>query len=253
MDFFPITLLRTEEVADRTQAFFFSKPDGFTFLAGQYAMLRIPADRLVEQDVRSGMRPLSIASAPSEAELAFVMREGMTGFKKTMWDLKIGEEISVSSPLGNATIPEGDVRPIAILSGGVGMAPARSMLLEAVSRNDARKFVLFSSNRFMKDIPFQGLLKTIKLPDFTYVFTLSAESAPATLAGEERGRISAEMIERYLPEWREALYYVIGAPGFADAMKALLLGIGIAPENIHIDPFAGLTSGPQAVEVAKTS
>jgi ferredoxin-NADP reductase len=243
MDFFPITLTKVETVADRTHAFFFSKPEGFTFLAGQYAMLRIPADRLVEPDVRSGMRPLSIASAPSEAELAFVMREGMTGFKKTMWDLKKGEAISVSSPLGNATIPEGDVRPIAILSGGVGIAPARSMLLEAVSKNDPRKFVLFSSNRFMKDIPFQDLLKTIKLPDFTYIFTLSAESAPAALVGEERGRISAEMIERYLPEWREALYYVIGAPAFADAMKELLLGIGIASENIHIDPFAGLTSG----------
>ncbi|NTW89784.1 MAG: FAD-dependent oxidoreductase [Candidatus Moranbacteria bacterium] len=251
MEFFPITLLRTEEVADRTQAFFFSKPDGFTFLAGQYAMLRIPPDRLVEPDVRSGMRPLSIASAPSEAELVFVMREGMTGFKKTMWDLKSGEEISVSSPLGNATIPEGDVRPVVILSGGVGIAPARSMLLEAVSKNDPRKYVLFSSNRFMKDIPFQDLLKTVKLPDFTYIFTLSAESAPATLTGEERGRISAEIIERYLPEWREALYYVIGAPAFADAMRELLLGIGIASENIHIDPFAGLTSG--AAQVPKVA
>ena len=241
MEFYPITLIRVEETADRTLAFSFSKPEGYSYRAGQYVMLRVPAERLVEPDVRAGMRPLSLASAPSEAELVFVMREGMTGFKKTMWDLKVGEEISVSAPLGNATVPEGDSRPIAILSGGVGMAPARSMLLEAVAKNDTRKYVLISSNRFQKDVPFHSKLRAIRLPDFTYVFTLSAETGPSTEPGEERGRISAEMIEKYLPEWRESLYYVIGAPAFADAMKALLLGIGIAAENIHIDPFAGLT------------
>ncbi len=245
MDFSPVTLLRIESVADRTLTFYFSKPEGFTFHAGQYAILRVPAERLVEADIRAGMRPLSIASAPSETELAFVMREGVTGFKKTMWDLTVGDVISVSGPLGHATIPDGDVRPIAILSGGVGMAPARSMLIEAVVKNDARKYVLFSSNRFLADVPFQNELTAIRLPDFTYAFTLSAESEPATLPGEERGRITAEVIKKYLPEWPESLYYVIGAPAFADAMKVLLSDIGIAEENIHIDPFSGLT-GPGA-------
>jgi ferredoxin-NADP reductase len=243
MEFFPITLLRTEEVADRTYAFFFSKPEGYLYRAGQYVMLRVPADRLVVSDIRAGMRPLSLASAPSEKELVFVMREGVTGFKKTMWDLKTGEEILVSFPLGNATVPEGDSRPIVILSGGVGMAPARSMLLEAVAKNDTRKYILISSNRFLKDVPFHSEILTIKLSDFSYVFTLSAEIEPASVPGEERGRICPEMIEKYLPEWQGALYYVIGAPAFADAMKALLLEIGISVEDIHIDPFAGLTSG----------
>jgi len=249
MEFFPITLLRVQTVADRTHAFFFSKPEGFVFQAGQYAMLRVPAERLIEPDIRSGVRPLSIASAPSESELIFVMREGVTGFKKTMWDLKVGDTISVGSPLGHATVPEGDTRPIAILSGGVGMAPARSMLIEAVAKHDPRKYVLFASNRYLVDTPFHEELAKIRLPDFTYVFTLSAESAPAALPGEERGRITAEMIGKYLPEWQKALYYVIGAPAFADAMKALLLGIGIAESDIHIDPFSGLT-GPGATTQA---
>ncbi|MEI7750320.1 MAG: FAD-dependent oxidoreductase [Candidatus Moraniibacteriota bacterium] len=250
MEFFPITLQKVETVADRTHAFFFSKPEGFVFRAGQYAMLRIPAERLVEPDIRAGVRPLSIASAPSEPELIFVMREGVTGFKKTMWDLKVGDVISVGSPLGHATIPEGDVRPVAILSGGVGMAPARSMLIEAVAKHDSRSYALFASNRYLADIPFHEELTKIQLPDLTYVFTLSAESTSATFPGEERGRITAEMIEKYLPEWQKALYYVIGAPAFADAMKALLLGIGIDPENIHIDPFSGLT-GPGASSVSR--
>ncbi len=251
MEFFPITLQKVETVAERTHAFYFSKPEGYTFLAGQYAMLRIPVERLVEPDIRSGMRPLSIASAPSETALVFVMREGVTGFKKTMWDLKVGDVISVGSPLGHATIPEGDMRPIAILSGGVGMAPARAMLLEAVAKHDPKKYALFASNRYLTDIPFHNEISKIVLPDFTYVFTLSAETEPASLQGEERGRITADMIEKHLPEWKESLYYVIGAPAFADAMKALLLGIGIEEKDIHIDPFAGLTGPGVAAQASK--
>lgn len=243
MEFFPITLLRTEEVADRTKAFHFSKPEGFSFLAGQYGMLQVPSERLVEPDVRAGMRPLSIASAPGDAELVFVMREGVTGFKKTMWDLVPGESIRIGGPLGNATIPDEDPRPVAILSGGVGIAPARSILRDAVAKGDARKYVLFFSNRFLRDAAFHDELATLRLPDFTYVYTLSAESAPPSASGEERGYITAEMLCRHLPEWQESLYYVIGAPGFAEAMKAVLVGLGVPSERIHMDPFVGLTSG----------
>ncbi|NTW75903.1 MAG: FAD-dependent oxidoreductase [Candidatus Moranbacteria bacterium] len=243
MEFFSITLLRTEEVADRTRACFFSKPEGFSFLAGQYGMLQIPSERLVASDDRGGIRPLSIASAPGDPELVFVMREGVTGFKKTMWDLKVGESILFGGPLGHATVPVGDSRPVAILSGGVGVAPARSMLRDAVAKGDIRKYVLFFSNRFLRDAAFHAELALLRLPDFTYVYTLTAESAPVSAFGEERGYITAQMLRRYLPEWQESLYYVIGAPGFVEAMKAVLLGLGVASEHVHMDPFVGLTSG----------
>ncbi|HWQ59621.1 MAG TPA: FAD-dependent oxidoreductase [Candidatus Fimivivens sp.] len=248
MDFLPVTLLKVETVADRTKAFSFSKPEGFAFLAGQYAMLRIPADRLVESDVRSGMRPLSIASAPSEAELVFVMREGVTGFKKTMWDLKVGESILLGGPLGHATVPVGDSRPVAILSGGVGVAPARSMLRDAVATGDTRKYVFFYSNRYPIDAPFHKEFMNLTLPDFHYIYTYSAEETTPTLLGEERGRISADMIRKHLPEWQESLYYVIGAPAFADAMRAMLAEMGIPDNAVHIDPFSGLTGAAQAAK-----
>lgn len=243
MDFVPMTLIRTEEVADRTRLFLFSKPEGFSFLAGQYAMLRIPEERLIEPDTRGGMRPFSVASAPGDEELAFVMREGVSGFKKTMWDLKPGEEIALGCPLGRAIVPEGDTRSIAILSGGVGIAPARAMLRDAVAKADGRKYVLFYSNRTLGDAPFHEELLATDLPDFTYVFTLTQTGETPSAKGEERGYITDDMIRKYLPEWEESLYYVIGAPAFSDAMKAVLLGMGVSEDVIHMDPFAGLT-GP---------
>lgn len=240
---YAITLKKVEEVADRTRMFVFSKPEGFSFLAGQYAMLRIPEGRLTESDARGGMRPFSIASAPDEPELAFVMREGVSGFKKTMWDLSAGEEIALGGPLGRATVPEGDLRPVAILAGGVGIAPARAMIRDAVAKGDGRKYVLFYSNRTVGDAPFHEELLATDLPGFIYVWTLTQTEAPPSAEGEERGYIGSDMIRKYLPEWEKSLYYVIGAPAFSDAMKTVLTDMSVSGESVHMDPFSGLT-GP---------
>ncbi|MBP9751584.1 MAG: FAD-dependent oxidoreductase [Candidatus Moranbacteria bacterium] len=238
-----LTLKRFEEVADGTRLFIFAKPDDFTFQAGQYVALRIEASRLVSPDERGGIRSFSIASAPYEDELHFVMREGITGFKKTMWDLKPGDAIGSTKAVGHCTIPENDGKAIVLLAGGVGIAPVRAMIRDAVRNADGRGYYLFYSNRELKDAAFHDDLKSVLLPDFHYVWTLSDATDPATESCEERGYITADMIRKHLPDTVNCHYYVIGAPAFADAMKALLLGMGIPEAEIKIDPFTGLT-GP---------
>jgi len=243
---YALTLKRFEEVADGTRMFSFSKPEDFAFCAGQYVALRLDASRLVSPDVRGGVRSFSIASAPHEDELAFVMREGVTGFKKTMWDLREGDTIGCTKAVGHCTVPENDGKAVVLLAGGVGIAPARAMIRDAAHSGDARGYYLFYSNREMKDAAFHEDLKAVVLPDFHYVWTLSDATDQPTEAGEERGYITADMIRKYLPETGDCHYYVIGAPAFADAMKAMLVGMGVAEAEIKIDPFTGLT-GPSSV------
>lgn len=243
MEMHTLTLKRFEDVASGTRLFLFGKPAGFMFRAGQYVALRIDPDRLVEPDVRGGVRSFSIASSPHEDELAFVMREGITGFKKTMWDLKPGDTVSCTPATGHCTVPEPDGKAIVLLAGGVGIAPARAMLREAAFRGDSRPYALFYSNRKAEDAAFHDELRILDMPDFRYIWTLSDATDPASEPGEERGYITADMIRRHLPDIANAHYYVIGAPGFADAMKAMLVTAGIPEGEIRIDPFTGL-AGP---------
>lgn len=232
------------EVAERTRMFSFEKPEGFTFEAGQYVVVRIDPSRLVEPDVRGGIRSFSLASAPHEGEIVFVMREGITGFKKTMWDLLPGETISCSQAVGHCTVPRGDGKPIVLLAGGVGIAPARSILRDAAFRREVRPYTLFYSNRHHADVAFHEEILGLDIPNFRYVWTLSDEATPATNPGEERGHINTEMLEKYLPDGTDCHYYVIGSTAFADAMREMLLGIGARSEDINIDPFTGLTGPP---------
>ena len=240
---YTLTLKRFEEVASGTRLFTFERPEGFEFCSGQYVALRFEPDQLVAQDERGGVRSFSIASAPHEREVCFVMREGITGFKKTMWSLEPGDTVGCTKAVGHCTIPVDDGKPIALLAEGVGIASVRSMVRDAVEKDDARKYVLFYSNRELKDAAFHEDMKSVALPNFRYVFTLTNAESDAQEPGEERGYITDEMIRKHLPEWPDAHYYVIGAPAFADAMKAMLLGMGIPEAEIKIDPFTGLT-GP---------
>jgi ferredoxin-NADP reductase len=241
---YTLTLKRFETVAEGTRMFVFEKPDGFTFQAGQYVALRIDPDRLVSPDIRgNGVRSFSLASAPHEDELHFVMREGITGFKKTMWNLKPGDSVGSTKAVGHCTIPENDGKAIVLLAGGVGIAPARAILRDAAFRKDTRPYALFYSNRLLQDVAYHDELRAMDIPDFRYVFTLSDATDEATQSGEERGYITADMIRKYLPDTLDCHYYVIGAPGFADAMKVILLSMDIPEAEIKIDPFTGLT-GP---------
>lgn len=242
---YALILKRFEEVADQTRMFVFGKPDGFTFAAGQYVALKLEPAQLVAPDERGGVRSFSIASSPEDEDICFVMREGITGFKKTMWSLEPGGTIGCTKAVGHCTLPPlaDSSRPIVLLAGGVGIAPVRSFLRCASQCHDPRAFYLFYSNRHIEDASFHRELKAWPLEHFTYVWTLSDAADAPKEQNEERGYITAEMIGKYLPEWVAAHYYVIGAPPFANAMKAILLGMGVAETEIKIDPFTGLT-GP---------
>jgi ferredoxin-NADP reductase len=246
MEMLTLTLKTFEEVADGTRMFTFSRPDGFSFRAGQYVALRIDAARLVEPDVRGGVRSFSIASAPYEEDLAFVMRAGITGFKKTMWDLKEGDTIFSTPAVGHCTVPENDGKAIVLLAGGVGIAPARAMIREAVEQVDTRGYYLFYSNRELKDAAFHEDMLSVGLKNFHYIYTLTSAASEPTEPGEERGYITADMIGKHLPDMAKAHYYVIGAPAFAEAMEKMLLDAGVEKAEIKIDPFTGLT-GPAPV------
>jgi ferredoxin-NADP reductase len=130
-----------------------------------------------------------------------------------------------------------------LLAGGVGIAPARSMLRDAVMKGDNRKYALFYSNRTLSDAAFHEEFLKLALPDFTYVYTLSKSEHDPSGPGDERGYITGDMIGRHLPEWQGARYHVIGAPGFATAMKDVLLIVGIDESAVLMDPFAGLETG----------
>src|ERR1043166_4970608 len=86
---FMARLKSREHVAERTMAFHFEKPAGWTFKAGQYidmTLLEPP-----ETDAEGHTRGFSIASAPHEGTIMVATRMRDTAFKRVLKTLRSEE------------------------------------------------------------------------------------------------------------------------------------------------------------------
>ncbi len=250
MEKYTLTLKSVADVADGTKMFIFTKPVGFDFKAGQYVALEVK-EFSVEDDGKGKLRSLSIASAPYEDELHFVMRQGESSFKRTIWALQAGDTVLSTKPVGAFVLPEdGDETPVVFLIGGVGITPARSMLRQAMHLSSQRQFFLFYSNRLLKDAAFHEEMKAMPTEHFTYVNTLTQTDTVCGV-GEERGYICKAMIEKYVANPLSMRYYIVGSPDFSTAMKGVVVSLGVAEGDIHMDSFTGLRSPKKTEALAQ--
>jgi len=234
---YEIPLARHIEVADRTMAFFFEKPDGFKFKAGQF--MRFSLIDPPETDAEGDSRTFSIASAPQEDDLMIATRLRDTAFKRVLRAMAPGTRVVAKGPYGSLTLHEDAARPAVFLTGGIGITPFRSILMEAVRDQLSHEFFLFYANRRPEDAAFLEELSGLrgKIQRFTFV------PAMTDMAGSRRswdgatGRLDLEMLKSYVYDIVPTVHYVAGPPGMVDRMVKMLSGAGA--RDVRVEQFAG--------------
>jgi CDP-4-dehydro-6-deoxyglucose reductase/ferredoxin-NAD(P)+ reductase (naphthalene dioxygenase ferredoxin-specific) len=199
----------------------------FVFSAGQYAQL----------EFAPGLsRHYSMASTPQEAELVFHIRHmpgGRTSAHVAM-QLKVGDKVKVSGPLGVAYLRENHAGPALLVAGGSGLAPVQSILRTMLERGHAAPVALYFGARSERDIYHEALLKDLaaRHPNFNYHVVLSEQKGPA---GRRYGLVH-QAIE--VPQDAgTAIAYLAGPPVMVEAATALLAARGLMPRQIHADAF----------------
>ena len=239
MQTYTVQLREKREVADQTMAFLFEKPAEFSFRAGQYVAITLP--KVEFEDKKGATRCMSISCAPFEDHLMFAMRITDTAFKQTFSHMSLGDEIIIRDAVGHFVLPEDQSRPIIFLAGGIGITPVRSILRQAQKDERKNPFWLFYSNRRPEDAAFIDEMQSFDGLDYHGIDTLTDVIAEACPWQEESGFICADMLRKHLAHVREALYYVVGTPGFSQAMEKMLTEeLGVAPADIRKDPFTGM-------------
>ena len=97
-----IRLKGKSEVAEGTMAFYFERPTGFQFKAGQFVDFTLVNPP--ETDEEGNTRSFSIASAPYEDDLMIATRMRDTAFKRILKTLAAGSEIQMEGPFGGITL-----------------------------------------------------------------------------------------------------------------------------------------------------
>ncbi|WP_124491071.1 FAD-dependent oxidoreductase [Burkholderia stagnalis] len=228
-----------EEIAKDTLVLHMSKPEGFTFVAGQAVYLSF--SNLDKPDTKGRARTFSIASTPHDSELEIATRLTNSSFKRQLADMAAGVEVQLEGPYGDLALHEDATRPAVFLAGGIGITPFRSMILDAEQRGLPHRLFLFYSNRKQEDAAFLSELHELEkrnakfklIPTFTDVGNASVDSSA------ERGHITVEMIAKYVGDISAPIFYVAGPPSMVSAVKMLLKESGIRQQNLRAESFFG--------------
>lgn len=199
------------------------RPDGFEFAAGQHARIRA---------IRPGFPPrsiaLSIASAPADKDLRFVVKDCGPWTSAAM-ELAKDDELALSGPFGRFH-PPADGLPLVLIAGGIGAAPFLSILEDLASGAGDRKAALLwqcptEEGFFMLD-DVRSHSRTI--PGFTFVPI--ATSSP--LWRGESERIGPALLRRVLQDFlgAKARWMLCGPGSFnRDARRAIRAAGGRGP------------------------
>jgi ferredoxin-NADP reductase len=236
MPIYQITFLQHQTIAQNTQAFYFSKPEGFSFKAGQYAGFTVM--KPTKTDGKGNNRRITIASCPADDYLMIALRMRDSAFKQYLTTLQTGDLIKMAGPAGNFVLPDDTTMPIVMIAGGIGITPFYSMLKQAFTTSCKHPIYLFYANRTIADAAFYQDLQAIDHQQFQFIPIFTQENA--SWQGEKE-YINEKMLQRYLNDIHQAKYYICGTPQMVIDTKAYLKNLNIDDLHLYIEDFAGYT------------
>jgi naphthalene 1,2-dioxygenase ferredoxin reductase component len=203
-----------------------SKP--FNFSPGQYATVQFTPEHI---------RPYSMASTANGQEVEFHIRLVPDG-RVTSYvaaDLKAGDSVRLSGPLGTAYLRRKSEDPVLCIAGGTGLAPILSILRGMAETQTNRPVHVYFGVRSEADVYGTHWLEELRerLPGLqVHIVLASAEGDVPYRTGMVTDAVNADWDS--LEGWRA---YVAGAPAMVDASSALLQQKGVNPNQIYADAF----------------
>jgi len=206
------------------------KPDGhrgLDYKAGQFVWLNVGNNPFSLKE-----NPFSICSAPAAGpELSFMIKE-LGDFTRTIGQIRTGTVAYLDGPYGNLSL-DGRTEPgVALIAGGVGLAPLLGILRQMRLTGDAREVKVIYGNRIIDQIAYREELDT---EDVFYVL----QEPPETWHGET-GFIDAALIDRVFTEkeFSEWVFVMCGPAIMMDIVEDHLIERGTPSHRILSERFS---------------
>ena len=197
-----------------------------------YSMANYPGEKgIIMLNVRIASPPPGIPDAPPGQMSSYI------------FNLKPGDTVTISGPYGEFFARETENEMI-FVGGGAGMAPLRSHIFDQLKRvKSNRKISYWYGARSLREVfyaeEFDALAKDY--PNFTWHLALSNPLPEDNWKGLT-GFIHQCLHDAYLkdhPAPEDSEYYLCGPPMMTAAVVTMLDHLGVEPESILFDDFAG--------------
>ncbi|MDO8511826.1 MAG: hypothetical protein Q7S57_01015 [bacterium] len=130
-------------------------------------------------------------------------------------------------------------QPVVFIAGGIGIAPFYGIIEEQARLEWSRSVTLFQVEKTPKDAAFMEKLRALTNKNFTYIPTMTRLEDSDTSWDGERGRITADLIQKNVQDLCAPMYYIVGLPGMVDSVVEELAKIGVPQEKIKTELFTG--------------
>lgn len=211
------------------------KPVGYT--AGQYIELTLPHQH---PDKRGQKRWFTLSSPPGHQLVSITTRyagdKTSSSFKKTLFHLEPGHELTMSEPMGDFVLPKDSSQPLLFVAGGIGITPFHSMLEWLAEHHERRPITFIYGVHNEDDIMFEDTCRRAGVHATIIV------SEPSSSWGGERGQLSAEVVRGLATITSATLVYLSGPEPMIEHLTKDLKASGLPERQLVTDFFPGYTA-----------
>jgi ferredoxin-NADP reductase len=242
--------LRVTSIVNETpmvKTFNLRSPDGgqlpFIFIPGQFlnVAFSIGGARM--------NRSYSISSSPNERDYLdlTVKREPRGAVSRHIDDLLlVGDLVESGGPVGKFTFSGTEADSIVLISAGVGITPMMSISRYLTERAWPGDIFFLYACRTPSDLIFAAALAALERqnPKLHVVVTMSRPEG--TDWKGPRGRLNKELLTQTIPDLTLRRIHICGPPTMMEATKAILIELGVPPENVKTEAFGAVKPAPAA-------
>jgi glycine betaine catabolism B len=224
-----------KEIIPRTtdvSSYRFPRPSELNYKPGQYFMITI------NKDGKELTHHFSFSSSPTQKEnIEFTKKLTDHEYSLALKEAKIGDWARIEAPYGQFTF-EGEYPKIALLAGGIGITPFKSIIKNATDKRLDSKITLFYGCRTEGDIIFKDEFESMQGENENFKMICVVNQPSSDWKGET-GIITADMIKKALPDYRENVFYTCGPPPMVKAMETIIESLGLPKSQMKQEYFTG--------------
>jgi len=206
--------------------------EGLDFNAGQVAWFNINSSPFSLH-----RNPFSISgSAHRKDELRFAIKN-LGDFTASIGELKGGETVFVDGPYGSFSLNHPSAKKgLALLAGGIGIAPIMSILHTLADTKDEREVFLFYGNYDEVNIAYYDEIETLK--DRLNITVKHVLEVPSKKIDSEQGFITLQLLKDTLPaQLADFHFFICGPLAMIDVMEKYLRALDIPHDHITSEKY----------------
>ena len=150
-----------------------------------------------------------------------------------MVHLKAGDEVYVSSAMGDFVLPKQSERPVVFIAGGIGITPFHSIIKWLNKTKQVRDITFIYSVSNEKEIIFQKLFERYGMKRIIVVAQPTPDWTGLT------GRLNGSRILELAQPKEDSLIYVAGTEPMTETLAKELINLSVDERRLVTDFFPG--------------